>query len=139
MSDDLYERRDAARQERLGIGDERLGLRYPRARLSNVGAGDFADVKSLLRGAKLLAENNDVTFPQRQDLSAQDDVHKGLGYVEQDILLGRQQILTARLNGRFAALDAIFGVEAVEDRLRQDDFELTRYRVRHIIVRRAEE
>src|SRR4029078_2349962 len=54
MSDDVYERRNAARQERLGVGDQRWRLRSPRARLGDVGTGDFADVKPLLRGAKLL-------------------------------------------------------------------------------------
>src|SRR5205814_8599517 len=95
--------------------------RQPCLRLRNVGTCHETDIEALLRGLELLAEHVDIALPESQYLTITDDIHIGLGRLEQDILFHREKVLTACLDIGLAALHSIFGCKAAEDRLGQGD------------------
>ena len=75
---------------------------------------------------KLFRQHPHVVLPEVHDGLIADHIHVGGRGVEKNALLGVAEILTARLDQSFRALDVIIGAEAVENILLKCDLRLPR-------------
>ncbi len=107
----------------IRFGEDRLRLRRGQASfgLSDVGAGDFADLKPVASLAQLFLQNLDVVAIEVEDRGIAQHVHvRGRG-IEQHVLLGVAERFARAQHLRFGLADRTAGLAGIEDVLRHLD------------------
>ena len=107
------------RRHIVRLGAEQSGSTggQPRLRLSDVGAGDFADIEAVAGLLELLGEHLDVAAIEFEDRGIAQQVHVGGCSIQQNLLLGDAQSLTRGIDLAFGLPGAIGSLVAVEQRV----------------------